>query len=219
MAGILNFTPGAPKLGMTRKDFPYTSLHGGSLRQTEKTPDPSDIYALPKGTSSDEDSDSEEALNDGASDDDELFGRSEKQKPAKNGMLRTSTHSSPTNGEEDGKKTELSVEPSNIRPGSFTSGRGPGSRNGSQSSQKRKDTDLDDEDVSVAFSQPKKPKKDYGSTNIHKGPVTKPGNPKKVLPKEKAGPVWKDGKSDDMIARGRTPLRIGHMKTNTTDLK
>lgn len=199
MAGLLNLSAGPPSLGMTRRDFRYASLHGDSLRQSEKPPEPSDpIFALPKGSSSDDETS-----------DDSEFGRSEKKKPVGIGMLRTSTHSSPANGE-DGKKRELSVEPSNIRPGSFTSGKGSGSRNGSQSSQKRKNADLDDDDMPFAFSQSKKPRQGYGSTNIHRGPVTKPGNPKKLLPKEreKPAPAFKKRDTSAMEARGRRPLRI-----------
>lgn len=187
---------------MTRKGFRYASLHGDSLRQSEKPPEPSDpIFALPKGSSSDEEFGRLEVLDDETSDDSE-FGRSEKKKPVGIGMLRTSTHSSPANGE-DGKKRELSVETSNIRPGSFTSGKGSGSRNGSQSSQKRKNADLDDDDMPFAFSQSKKPRQGYGSTNIHRGPVTKPGNPKKLLPKEseKPAPAFKKRDISAMEAR------------------
>ena len=221
MPGPLYFKPGAPTVGMRRQDLRYPSLHGHSLRQPEKSRESSpSIHAPPRGSSSDEEFDGQEIL-DRASDDSE-FGRSEK-KGALNGagMPRPRTDSRPANGE-DRKKREPSVEPSNIRPASFTTGIGPGSRNGSQSSQKRNNIDVDDDDdISVAFSQKKKPRQSYGSTNIYKGSVTKPGSPKKIPPKNsgKAGPAYKESKCDAMLAQGRGLLSVGRSTMNTADLE
>ena len=210
---------GARVIGLT-KDNPYRSLHGDRLRQSDKRRKPSpEIDAPPRGSSSDEELDAQELPDDQASDDSE-FGRSEKkQEIGRNDMVRTGTNTRSARNE-DGKKRELSVEPSNIRTSSFTSAKGHGSRNSSQSSQKRRNLDLDGDEESIAFSQPKKqPRRSYGSKNRQRSPVTKPENSKRVPPKEyeKPGPVYKGDYSRAMIAQGKRPSRIGLWQMNTAD--
>lgn len=208
MTGLLDLSPRSPApIGLTTKNYRLASLHGDRLRQPRE-PSPS-ILAPPKGSSSDEESNGQEVPGDGLSDDSE-FGRSDKKKEIdRSGMLRTGIDSNAAKGE-DSYKRELSVEPSNIRPSSFTSGKGPGSRNGSQSSQKRNNIDVDDDEVSIAFSQPKKSRQSYGSTNVHRVP----GKPNKVLLKEgkKAGPAFKNPSTEAMIAQGRRSLRVSLLK-------
>lgn len=217
MAGSLHLRSGAPSIGLT-KNNPFTSLHGHRIRKASPA-----IDAPPRGSSSDEEVDGQAFPHDGASDD-SMFGRSEKKENTdRTRILRTGTDSSPARGEY-GKKRELSLEPSNIRAGSFTSAKGHGSHDGSQSSQKRRNVAVDVDEESIAFSQPKKqPKRSYGSKNIEKGPVTKPGNPKKVPPKEneKPGSTFKDPISQAVLAQGRRSLHISFlgMHTNTADVE
>lgn len=216
MVGLYDLSPGPPKsIGLTRQN-PYPSLHGRHSQQPERFRSPSlPIDAPPRGSSSDEEFDKQGIPDDGASDIAE-FGRSQKkEKSDGNEILGTGTDSTLARGE-DGKKRELSVEASNIRAGRFTSSKGIRSPNGSLSSHKRKDADLDDDDIPLSFSQQKKPRQGcgYGSTNIHRGSVTKPGNPKEIPPNEskKAGPAFRKPDTGAMLAQGRRPLRIGHSK-------
>ncbi len=193
MTGLLDLTPGPPAtIGITKHNHIHASLHGDRLCQPQKPREPSpSIFAPPRGSSSDEEFDGQQIPDDGLSDDSE-FGRSEKKKePDSNGMPRTGTDSSPAN-REDGKKRELSVEPSNIRPGSFTSGKGLGTRNffGSQSSQKRLKDETDDDMGpfgSIHSSQSKKARlKTYGGpSNIHKGSLVEQKKPTKAATPEK----------------------------------
>ncbi len=212
MAGVLDLTTRAVRaIGLREHDFKYPSLHGDSLR-TPREPSPS-VFAPPRDSSSDERSDGQLVPDDGASDDSE-FGRGEKkEKPDRDGVPRRRTDSSSARRKE-GRKRELSIEPSNIPTGSFTSGKGPGSRNGSQSSQKRNNPDLDEGDLPLSFSQhqKKKPRQSYGHGSMNKqrstdGLVTKPGNHMKMPPK------------DAMLARGRTTLCISTFILNTADLE
>ncbi len=181
MTGPLDLTSRPPAtIGITKHNHILASLHGDRLRQRQKPREPSpSIFAPPRGSSSDEEFDGQQVPDDGLSDDSE-FGRSEKKKgPGRNAMLRTGTDSSPANGEDD-KKRELSVEPSNIRPGSFTS----------QSSQKRLKDETDDDMGPFGLihsSQSKKAKmKTYGGpSNIHKGSLVEQKKPTKAATAEK----------------------------------
>ena len=206
MAGPYNLNPVAPRVGLT-KDNPYRSLHRPILQQNQETREPSpSIFALPRGSSSDEEPDGQNVLNDESSDDSE-FGRTKKKgKIEREKRPRTGTESSSANGE-DSTKRELSAEPSNIRASTFTSGKWSGSRNGSQSSQKRKSVDVDDDDFPIAFSQSKKPRQSYGSTNKYRSSFTKPGSSKKESRKEgkKAGPAYKDVDVSAIQDRGKDP--------------
>ena len=208
MAGPLDLTtrPAAP-IGITKRSHIWASLHGDRSGQIQKPREPSpSIFGPPRGSSSDEEFDGQEVPDDGLSDDAE-FGRSEKNKgPDSNGMPRTGTDSSPANGE-DGKKMELSVEPSNIRPGSFTSGKDPGTRNGTQSSQKRLKDEMDDDMGpfgSIQSSQSKKFKmKTYGGpSNIHKGSPVEQKKPTKAATaeKRKEGPRFRLPNAEPALA-------------------
>lgn len=213
MAGPYNLNPVAPRVGLTNHNK-FASLHGHRTRQKQETREPSaSIFALPRGSSSDEELDGQDVPNDRVSDEFE-FGRTEKKGrfERKNGP-RTGTDSSSADGE-DSKKRELSAEPSNIRASNFTTGKWSGSRNGSQSSQKRKSVDVDDDDLSVAFSQSKKTRQSYGSTNRYRSSVTKPGSPKKEPHKEgkKAGPAYKDVNIRPLEDKGKGSCRIGLLK-------
>ena len=193
MAGPLNFIPGAPAIGLTKHNK-FASLHGDcSYKPREASPS---IFALPRDSSSDEDSKGFQVPEAGASDDSECGG---------NETRRKSSTVTDVN-----QKRELRVEPSNIRAGSFTSRAGARNGNGSQDSQKRKDTNTDDDDVPLSFSQPKKQRLSYGngSMNIHKGSVTKSANQTKKSPAKngKAGPALKTPGAPAMLARRRMPL-------------
>ena len=215
MAGALHLISGGARgSGLTRKN-PYESLHSGHLiRQPKQHREPSpSIFAPPRGDSSDEDLDGQEAPDDGASDDSE-FGRSEERgKSGGRRALRSSMVSMSALGEE-GKKRDLSVEPSNIRASTFTSsGKGPGSRNGSQTSLKRNSFDFNDDPPFA--SQNKKPRHSYGRGSMSKyqstgSPVTKPGNPSKLPTKgsEKAGRSIKIPDNAALLAQGRITLCI-----------
>ena len=214
MAGLYNLKPVAPVVGLTRRNN-FASLHGHRTRQTQEIREPSpSIYALPRGSSSDEELDGQDFPNEGSSDDSE-FGRTKKNgKVERKTMPRTGTDCKSTNGK-DSKKRDLSVEPSNIRAGSFTSGKGPGSRNGSQSSQKRKSVDVDDDDLSIAFSQSKKSRQSYGGINKYRNSLTRPESPKKGSHKEdkKSGPAYKDVDIRALQDRGKQFWRIGFLNT------
>ena len=216
MAGILDLTPGAPRItGLRERDYTLASLHGDHTQQQPKgkapRPSPS-INASPRGSSSDEDLAWQKIPDDAASDDSE-FGRIERmRKSGGDDMLRMGMDLSSA-------KAELSVEPSNIRASSFTSGKGDRSRHGSQSSKKRLRVDLDDDDdMPLSFSQQKRPRHSYGngSTNPHRGPATKPDNPKKMLfnESEKARSAFREPATriSAMQARGRNLLCIGNLK-------
>ena len=191
MAGLLDLTSRPPaSIGLSKQRHIYASLHGDHSRQPQRPREPSpSIFAPPRGSSSDEEFDGKEVPDDALSDDSE-FGRSEKKKgPNSNGMPRTGTDSSPANGDDDNKR-ELSVESSNIRPSSFTSGKDLGSRNGSQSSQKRLKDETDDDMGpfgSIHSSQSKKAKiKTYGGpSNINKGSLVEQKKPTKAATAEK----------------------------------
>ena len=212
MAGPYNLNPVAPRVGLTKYNK-FASLHP-ILQQKQETREPSpSIFALPRGCSSDEELDGQDVPNDGLSDDSE-FGRTEKKgKFGRKNGLRTGTDSNSANGE-DSKKREPSVEPSNIRASKFTSGSGSGSCNGSQSSQKRKSVDVEDDDISIAFSQTKKTRQSYGSTNKCRSSVTKPGSPKKGSHKEskKSGPAYKHVDIRPLEDQGKGSWRIGLLK-------
>ena len=196
-----------PRPGMTRSNNPYGSLHGHRFQPPEKPRKLSPpIDAPPRASSSDEEPDGQNVLNDESSDDSE-FGRTKKKgKLERENRPRTGTESSSANGE-DSTKRELSAEPSNIRASTFTSGKWSGSRNGSQSSQKRKSVDVDDDDFPIAFSQSKKPRQSYGSTNKYRSSFTKPGSSKKESRKEgkQAGPAYKDVDVSAIQDRGKDP--------------
>ena len=210
MPGIYDLTPGgAPPLGQTRYN-PCRSLHGDQIAQSQKRvqaekarkPTPP-IDALPLDSSSDEELDGQQAAKDEPSDDSE-FGENKKTKKASGNPISSASSNLSSVKGDDGEKKSLSVEPSNIRPGSFTSGTGPRSRNSSQGSQKRKDAILDDDDDPFFHSQKKRNRQSYGhgSANIHRGSISKPDNSTKKSPK--AGPSFKQPGSDAIIARGRT---------------
>ena len=215
MLGPLHLTQGARTIGLRERDNGYTSLHGHRFKQPEKSRKSSDpILASPRGSSSDEKFDGNEVPDDGASDDSE-FGTSEtKGKLNRDGLLRTRTDSSQAKSE-DGTKRELSVDSSTIKATSFTTGTGPGS---SQSSQKRRNVDVDDDDLSNAFSQPKKLWTSYGRA---RGSVTKTASPKKSHPKrsEKAKPAFRTKDIGSMLAGGKRPLRACHLGMDTADLE
>ena len=209
MAGALHLISGGARASGLTRNNPYESLHSRHLiRQPERPREPSpSIFAPPRGDSSDEDFDEQEAPDDGASNDSH-FGRSEeKGTPGGKRALRSSMGG-------DGKKRDLSVEPSNIRAGTFTSsGKGSESRNGSQTSLKRNSVDVSDDPPFA--SQNKKPRLSYGRGNmsIYQGvgsPVTKPGNPSKTPSKgsEKAGRSIKIPDTAAILARGRIILRV-----------
>ena len=216
MAGILDLTPGGPRItGLRRGDYNLPSLHGDHTQQQPKgkppRPSPS-INASPRGSSSDEDLAGQKIPDDAASDDSE-FGRIERmRKSGGDETPRMGMDSNPARG-------ELSLEPSNIRPSSFTSGKGDRGRHGSQSSQKRTKADLDDDDeMPLSFSQQKRPRQSYGygSTNIHRGPATKPDKSNKMKSNgiEKAPSTFREPatRTGDMLARGRNLLCISDLK-------
>ena len=203
MAGPLNLIPGAPAIGLT-KHINLASLHGEHIRQTDKSREPSSsIFAPPRDSSSDEDSNGLQVAEAGASDDSEFEGNETRRKSNINVTSSTGT--------DDNQKRELRVEPSNIRAGSFTSGVGARNGNGSQSSQKRKDANTEDDDVPFSFSQQKKQRQSYGngSVNIQKGSVTKSANHTKKSPANsgKAGHALKPPPDTHaMLARRRMSL-------------
>lgn len=214
MAGLLHLKPGARPLGLTKHGNIYESLH-----RPPREPSPS-VFASPKGSSSDEEFDGPGHPDKVTSDNSEFVGSEQKEKPNRYGTLRTRKGLSSV-VREDGKKRELSVEPSNIRPSSFTSGKGPGSRNGSQGSQKRENADLEDDDLPTSFSQRKRPRQSYGhgSMTKQKASVTKPSNLNKAPSKAsgKAGPVYKDPAYDATMAQGRRSWRIDRLGMNAAD--
>ena len=216
MAGILDLKPGAPRItGFRKGDYNFASLHGDHVQQQPKVkplrPSPS-INASPRGSSSDEDLAGQKVADDAASDDSE-FGRIERiRKSGGDEIPSMGMNSSATKG-------ELSLEPSNIRASSFTSGKGDRSRHGSQSSQKRTKADLDeDDDMPLSFSQRKKPRHSYGygSNNIHRGPATKPDKSKKMrsIESEKPPSTFREPatRTGAMLARGRNLLCISSLK-------
>lgn len=211
MAGPLNFIPGAPTIGLTKHNK-FASLHGDcSHKPREASPS---IFALPRDSSSDEDSNGLQVPDAGASDDSEFGGNEARRKSTINATLSTGT--------DDNQKRELRVEPSNIRAGSFTSRAGPRNGNGSQNSQKRKDVNTDDDDVPLSFSQPKKQRLSYGngSINIHRGSVMKSANHTKKPPANsgKAGHALKPPAAPAMLARRRMPLRNNLSRVNMANL-
>ena len=211
MAGPLNFIPGAPTIGLTKHNK-FASLHGDRSHKPRET-SPS-IFALPRDSSSDEDSPGLHILEARASDDSD-FGRHEtRRKSNRNVTLSTGT---------DNPKRQLRVEPSNIRAGNFTSRAGAGNGNGSQNSQKRKDANTDDDDVPLSFSQPKKQRLSYGngSMNIHRGSVmTSANHTKKSLANSgKAGHALKTPAAPAMLARRRVSLRNDLLRVNMANLK
>ena len=216
MAGILDLKPGAPRVpGLRRRDYTLASLHGDHIQQPPKgkppRPSPS-INASPRGSSSDEDLAGQKVADDAASDDSE-FGRIER-------MRKSGGDETPSMGmNSSSTKGESSLEPSNIRASSFTSGKGDRSRHGSQSSQKRIKADLDDDDdIPFSFSQQKKPRHSYGcgGINIHRGPATKPDKSKKMRSHEiEKGPsTFREPapRTGAMLARGRNCLCISNLK-------
>ena len=217
MAGILDLKPGAPRItGLRRRDYNLASLHGDHTQQQPKgknpRPSPS-INASPRGSSSDEDFAGQKVA-DGAASDDSEFGRIERmRKSGGDEIPRMGMDSSSTKG-------ELSLEPSNIRASSFTSGKGDRSRHGSQSSQKRTKANLDDDDdMPLSFSQQKKPRHSYGYgsvTNIHRGLATKPDKSKRMRSNEseKAPSTFREPatRTGAMLARGRNLLCISSLK-------
>lgn len=214
MAGPYNLNPAALRVGMTNYNK-YASLHGDTIKQNLETRESSpSIFALPRGSSSDEELDGQNVPNDESSDDSE-FGRTRtKGKVEREKRPKTASDFSSANGEKI-RKREPSVEPSNIRASKFTSG------NCSQSSQKRKSVDVDDDEVPIAFSQSKKPRQSYGSTNKHRSSATKPGSPKKEPHKEgkKAGPAYKDVNIRTLEDKGKGSWRIGLLKRKPADLE
>ena len=206
MAGPLNLISGAPPIGLT-KHINLASLHGDHLRQTDKSREPSpSVFAPPRDSSSDEDSNGLQVSEAGASDDAEFGGIERRRKSNINVTLSTGT--------DDNQKRELRVEPSTIRAGSFTSGAGARNGNGSQSSQKRKDANTEDDDVPLSFSQRKKQRQSYGngSMNIHRGSVTKSANHTNKSPANsgKAGHALKPPPGTHaMLARRRMSLLNG----------
>ena len=212
MAGILDLKPGAPRItGLRRGDYNLASLHGDHTQQQPKgkppRPSPS-INDSPRGSSSDEDLAGQKVADDAASDDSE-FGRIERMRKSGGDEISSmDMNLSSTKG-------ELSLEPSNIRASSFTSGKGDRSRHGSQSSQKRTKADLDDDDdMPLSFSQQKKPRHSYGygSINIHRSPATKTDKSKRMRrnESEKATSAFKEPatRTGAMLARGRNFLCI-----------
>lgn len=222
MAGVSLLRSGAPRIGLTRHNE-FESLHGDRKRQTDESRKPSTpIYASPRSSSSEEDSDVQQVPDDGLSDDSEFGGIQPKKKPYTHASRTTGTDLDLAKGE-DGQKRGLSVEPSNIRAGNFTSGTGPGSRNGSQSGQKRKNADMDDDELPLPFSQESKRQRQsygYGSTNKNRGSVRKSGNPTQTSSTEsdKAGHSYKTPMIDATIAIGRMSLFIGLSRIKTADL-
>ena len=216
MAG-LDLTPRAHRaIGLTKQNR-YASLHGGYIQQAEKPRKPSPaIDAPPRGSSSDEESDGQQIPEDGVSDDSEFGGSRKKRNFNMPVMLNTGMDSNSAEGE-DGEKRELSVEPSNIRAGNFTSGTGVRSRNSSQSSQKRKDIVVDDDDIPFSFSQQKKPRQSYGGSTITpRGSAKKPVSAEKKPPREseKVARSYKPPSTDTMLARSKTSLRISVLTIN-----
>ena len=216
MAG-LDLTPRAHRaIGLTKQNR-YTSLHGGYIQQAEKSRKPTPpINDPPRGSSSDEESDGQQIPEDGVSDDSE-FGGSRKKRNFNMPVLLSTGMDSNSAKEEDGEKGELSVEPSNIRAGNFTSGTGVRSRNSSQSSQKRKCTVVDDDDIPFSFSQQKKPRQSYGSsTTTPRGSVKKlvSAEKKPLRESEKAARSYRPPGTDTMLARGKTSLRISVLTIN-----
>lgn len=211
MAGLSHLKLGAaPAVGLRKQDYKNASLHGDTLQTQQTRKSSSPISAPPRISSSDEELYGQDVPDDGYSDDSE-FGRRERMgNPNSKVALGVGTNFVSAKGE-DSKKGELTVEPSNIRAGSFALGKRPGSRNGSQSSQKRRGVDVDDDDLSVAFSQSKKPRQSYGSTNKHRSSAIKSGSPRKAPPKEsgKAGPVYRHRDIREMQDRGRGSLCMG----------
>ena len=221
MAGLLHLTPGAPGIGLTKRNK-YASLHGDRLREPNKSRKPSPpINAPPRGSSSDEESDGQQVPNDGLSDDSEFGGSGKKRRPDIQAVLSTRTGSASAKAD-DGEKRELSVEPSNIRAGRFTSRTGSRSRNGSQSSQKR-NADVDDEELPFSFSQPKRPRHGfgYGNDNIHRGSATMSAShtKKPSSGSGKAGRSFRDVNTDALLARGRTSMRTVTLIVDTPDLE
>ena len=215
MAGLLNLISGAPTIGLT-KHSNLSSLHGDHLRQTDKSRAPSpSIFAPPRDSSSDEDSNGLQVPDDGPSDDSEFGGNKTRRKSNINLTLSTGTDKT--------QKSELRVEPSNIRAGSFTSGAGAKNGNGHQSSQKRKNADTDEEDVPFSFSQRKKQRQSYGNgnMNIHRGSVTKSANHANTSPPNsgKAGHALKAPRTHAMLARRRMSLRNHLSRVNLADFK
>ena len=198
MSRISSPMSGTRRIGLTTRTG-YKSLHGDHLQKTRESN--ASVFAPPEDSSDDITSEDSE------------FGRIENsEKPSGYALPRRRS----ANGE-DGKRRELSVEPSNIRAGSFTSSKGP---NGSQSSQKRKNTDFDD-DLPHSFSQQqKKPRLSYshGGMNKHNGmrqSGTKPVNRTKVTAAKeniKAGHTFKTPQSNDMLARRKSLLVVGLFK-------
>lgn len=220
MAGLLHLTPGAPAIGLTKHNI-YTSLHGDSSRRTARKPSPP-VNASPRGSSSDEESDGQQVPNDGLSDDSEFGGSGKKRTLDIQAVLSTGIGSGSAKAE-DGDKRELSVEPSNIRAGNFTSGTGSRNRNGSQSSQKRNNADVDEDDLPFSFSQSKRPRHGYGygNANIHRGSATKFESRTKKAPtgSGKAGRSFREPNTDDLLARGRLSMRTGNLTVYTPDLE
>lgn len=216
MAGVSLLRSGAPRIGLTRHNE-YASLHGDGKRQPDESRKPSPpIYAPPRSSSSEEDSDVLQFPDDGLSDDSEFGGIEPKKKPYTHVALITGTDSGSAKGE-DGQKRGLSVEPSNIRAGSFTSG------TGSQSGQKRKNADTDDDELPLPFSQRLKRQRQiygYGSTNKNRASVKKSGTPTQTSSKEsdKARHSYKTPMNDATIAIGKLSFSVGLSRVKTADL-
>ena len=198
---------GTRRVGMTKYN-PYGSLHGDRARQSSPS-----ILASPKGSSSDEAFDETPVHIDEPSDESEFGGGEKKEKPDRNGLPTRRTDSTSANSE-DSKKRRLSGEPSNIKPSIFTSGKGLGDCNGSQSSQKGNSADLEEEILrSFSQNQRKKPRQSYGHGSASKkrgtwDSASKPGNNTRMSPveNEKARRSFKNPPSTAMIAQHRDLL-------------
>lgn len=212
MAGPLHLIPGSPAIGLTKHNK-FASLHGNSLHKPRET-SPS-VFALPRDSSSDEDSNGLQVAKGGASDDSEFGGSETKRK--------SDIHMTLSAGTDDNQRKELRVEPSNIRAGSFTSSAGARNGNSSQNSQKRKDANTDDDDVLFSFSQPKRQRRSYGngSLNVHRSSVTKSANQTSKSPAKsgKAGNAFKTPSTHAMLAQRRMSLRDDLSRAYKADIK
>ena len=193
---------------MTRQNI-YGSLHGGTiqLKKKARAPSPEDYNAPPADDSLDEASVEDESSRENSSDCGCSGSRSGKA-PAR---FRTPWKKEQTkfqNEEDKDSAHEGALAPSNIPSTTFVSQRSCGSRNGSQSNQKRTRTDVmanDEEGFGMAWSQ--RSSKETYTRNLFKKPTKEQRKPVKAASQEspKGKPAFKKPKFEFPSAQGMQP--------------
>ena len=190
---------------MTRPNI-YGSLHGGTLqlKKEARAPSPEVYNAPPADDSLDETSVTEESPREKSSD----CGSSGSRRGKAPARFRTpwkKEQTPPRNEEDEDSAHEDGLAPSNIPSTTFVSRKIWGSRNGSQSNQKRTRADVtadDEEEFGMAWSQ--RSSKETYTKNLFKRPTKEQKKPVKAASQEspKGKPAFKKPKFDVPSAQG-----------------